>query len=180
VWKTVTNYLLFANPCIDVILLYEVTAMDLNTLQQALKEAQDGLKAIDADFEMLRVQKERLERLIVSLREVMESSVPIGSGALALATATTNQPEIQFGSSDKEPAIWESAVRALTEAGRPLTVPEITSVIKGIYSYVISPESVRVAMFRKPNVFSKMAYGSYGLKAWKPEEEKEAPIAEAS
>jgi hypothetical protein len=157
--------------------MYEVTAMELNTLQQALKEAQDGLKAVEVDFEMLRVHKEKLERLITSLREVLETSMPAGSGALALAT--TPKPAIQFGPSAKEPAIWESALRSLIEAGKPMTVPEITNAIKGSYSYAISSESIRVAMFRKPEIFSKTAYGSYGLKRWDtPNERKEAPPEE--
>jgi hypothetical protein len=155
--------------------------MELNTLHQALLEAQAGLKAIDVDFELLRSQKERLERLIGSLREVLESSTPLGSGALALATQPAPAGTAVFGLSSKEIPLWEAALGILSAFGKPMTVPEIALSLEKATNSGISPESVRVAMFRKPQYFARLSHGTYGLKIWNmPGEEKEAPIAEAS
>jgi hypothetical protein len=50
-------------------------------------------------------------------------------------------------------------------SGRPLTVPDIVAVLetKGI---VVDSETVRVALYRKTEIFSKSERGRYGLKAW--------------
>jgi hypothetical protein len=136
--------------------------VELIKLQDALAEAQEGLRNVDADFKLLGKRKEQLERLVFSLTEVLTAPLPAGTGALALATPTPKESVPADGSPK---AVWQLAQDVLMASGRPLTVPDIVAVLetKGI---VVDSETVRVALYRKTEIFSKSERGRYGLKAW--------------
>ena len=140
--------------------------MELSTLQDALSEAQQGLADVAADFELLRLQKEKLERLVASLREVLNPGIPAGSGALALASPTvTEMPR-----SPNTKAVWQVVQEILAAKKLPMTVPEIEIEFANL-GVSSSVESIRVAMFRKPSIFVRLGHGSYGLVAWRVDAE---------
>jgi hypothetical protein len=132
-------------------------------LQDALVEAQDGLRALNLDFDALRKRKEQLERLVASLTEVLNASLGMGEGNGALAQES---PAAEHAQPDTAPrAVWQLAQELLTFAGQSLSVPDIVAGIAARGTTVDS-ETVRVAMYRKPDIFSKTERGRYGLRSW--------------
>ena len=139
--------------------------METQKLQDALVEAQDGLRTVNLGFDALRKRKEQLERLVASLTEVLNASLGIGEGNGALAQESPAAAEAT--PPDTAPkAVWQLAQDVLTFAMKPLTVPDITLAITAQSGITVDSETVRVAMYRKPEIFSKTERGKYGLRIW--------------
>ena len=138
--------------------------METRKLQVALVEAQDGLRSVDADFQSLRKRKEQLERLVASLTEVLNASIGIGEGNGVLAQESPAAESVPLDAPQR--AVWQLAQDVLTFARKPLSVPDITLAIAAQSGTTVDSETVRVAMYRKAEIFSKTERGKYGLKSW--------------
>src|ERR1700722_15798074 len=121
--------------------------MALEVFERALDQARAQLREIEDRFRELGEERERLRDVIESLCELIGKNAQTD----ALEEKEREEPD---GSDDPRNivAAWNYARGALVRFGRPMSVPQIASILghEGIH---VSRDSLRVAMSRKDDVF---------------------------
>lgn len=138
--------------------------MDVLKLRTALLEAENGLEEIIDEFQSLSRKKNRLESVISSLKTLLTES-DLGSAIPFVAPEASITKGGEPEANESKAPNWVLAKAVLLRAGRTMTIPQITTALEA-EGHSVNGDGMRVALLRKPEVFSNPAYGKYGLKAW--------------
>jgi hypothetical protein len=140
--------------------------------RQALIEARTRLRGVEVDFAALAAERDRLRAIVESLEAFSASGEQ--------RALTSGQSELEDETKGDIP-LWVHAHGVLSRHGTALTPGQIAEILQVSGVEVPNPNSLRVAMFRKPDVFRSDGNGRYGLATPAPkpaiDEEEEVEVA---
>jgi len=147
--------------------------MGSNVYGQALAAAYTELNALNVEFDKLAARKAKLEAFIANT----EPLVPADSPSLPF---TLDKIHSQPVTQPAQP-IWKSIIYSINGKGDSFSVRDALDALARIGKPVQSPNNfqiVRAVLKKKTDNFEQISPGLFRVK--RAQQEKEAPIAEAS
>ncbi len=140
--------------------------MNLDKLRDARDEARKGRAELAAKLDELRAELADVsnqEKFLLDLETSLERAIGVSQHGVFKLHIT--HPDSDHGRSEEERPYWEIAKELLEEKNEPMTVPQMTLALTS-RGYKVPGDGLRVAMIRRPDVFSKAGYGQYRLASW--------------
>lgn len=128
-----------------------VDSSDSPILRKALASLEERLATLDKQLSDLRAAKDKRDNvraLIVLMKENMPADIEIEVGD-SITDAVVQQP------------LWVMIRTIISNARTPLSLADITDTLRGLGYPKVTPDTVRSAIFRKPDVFMRSADGHF-------------------